>query len=294
MKKFSIVSILIVCWVAVSMHLIPFPLAYAANPLIVKGPITDVDQYNYCHRCGMAVHKSEAAITVTGVPGEPWYQCCPMCAMLDVIETGNGNGTIEAYGHLSHEKSQWVIEDKALTTLTPPHAVVLVGGSCMKNLFFSSKAQALKFVTATPWATEKMIKPISKVFNNLAQKKKSFDHCSVCSTKMAGHENTLFSVLTKDKKRIVACCGHCGLFMSSKLGDKIKRGFTTDFKTGKRIDSEKAYYVVNNKMVLCCFPSTISFAHEKDAQNFQKEHGGEIMSFKQALGNIKMVMKGEK
>ncbi len=57
--------------------------------------------YSFCHRCGMAVAKTKKVITVYGVQGESWCQCCPMCALMDIVETGNGNGRIEAFSDQS-------------------------------------------------------------------------------------------------------------------------------------------------------------------------------------------------
>ena len=88
----------------------------------------------------------------------------------------------------------------------------------------------------------------------------------------------------------MACCAHCGLLMAHKLRGDLKRIITPDFKTGTLMDAKKAVYVVDNKLTLCCFPSTITLAQQSDAEAFQKEHQGVIMSFDQALANMSKVM----
>ncbi len=45
--------------------------------------------YFFCHRCGMAVAKTKKVVMVYGVQGEPWHQCCPMCALKDIVEIGS-------------------------------------------------------------------------------------------------------------------------------------------------------------------------------------------------------------
>jgi len=251
----------------------------------------NLDQYHFCHRCGMAVKKSDPAITVTGVKEEPWYQCCPMCALMDIIETGQGNGTITAYCNKTGREIKITIENKQISKIKPESTILLVGGSCLKNKIFAGKEQADQFIAATAWAKKEMIKPVSKAFSMLKNKKKEHKRCRMCTTPLKGHEKTWFTIMTTGKKRMVLCCGHCGLFTMYKLKNKARRSVTPDFITGRLIDAANAFYVVGNDLVLCCFPSTISFESRKDAEKFQKEHGGEILTFQEAMANINKVMK---
>ena len=239
----------------------------------------------------MAVEKSDKVITVTGVAEEPWYQCCPMCALMDVIETAKGKGVINAYCNQTGRPVKMVITNQQIAKTEPPDTIMLAGGSCAKNKIFYSEADAQKFIKANSWANKKMLKPPAKAFAMLKDKKKAITRCSMCTTRLKGHEKTWFTVMTTSKKRMVLCCGHCGLFTMYKLKDKAKRATTTDFLTGKLIDAKMAYYVAGNDLLLCCFPSTISFADKKDAENFQKEHGGEILTFDQAMADINKIMK---
>lgn len=255
---------------------------------LVQAQTTDQE---YCHRCGMIVPIDGKEIVVQGVEGEPWYQCCPMCALMDIIESGGGTGTIKAPDSGSGEPITIIIKDKKLSAVQPASTLLLVGGSCLRNKIFTSKAAALTFVEATTWAEKKMIKPLDKVFANLQKKKKTLERCSICTTTMAGHEKTHFIIMTKDKQRMVACCGHCGLFALYRLGDRAKRATTTDFVSGKLIAADQAFYVVGNNLVTCCIPSTISFAKRQEAENFQAKHGGTIYSLTEALTNIDKVMK---
>ena len=251
----------------------------------------NLDQYHFCHRCGMAVEKTEEVITVTNVPEGPWYQCCPMCALMDIIESGKGRGTISANGEISSAKIEIVIQNHGIRKIEPESAILLVGGSCLKNKIFDSNRHASEFIAKNKWAKVDMLKPVSKTFAMLKDKKKAIDRCAMCANPLAGHEKTTFTIITKDKKRRLACCGHCGLFMLYKMKDKAKRAVTSDFKTGRLIDAKHAFYVVANDHVVCCYPSTISFENDEEALRFQKQHGGEIMAFQEAMVNMDKVMK---
>ena len=79
--------------------------------------------------------------------------------------------------------------------------------------------------------------------------------------------------------------------MLYKIKDKAKRAVTPDFKTGRLIDAKHALYVVGNDHVVCCFSSTISFENDEEAVKFQKQHGGEILTFQEAMVNMDKVMK---
>jgi len=258
---------------------------------IGSGFSEQADKYHFCHRCGMAVAKSDKVITVTGVPEAPWYQCCPMCALMDIIESGKGNGVVNAFCNQTGRPIKIAITDHQITLAEPRETILLVGGSCSRNKIFHSDAQAHKFINATPWAKEKMLKSPDRAFAMLKDKKKAITRCSMCTTTLKGHEKTWFTIMTTAQKRMVLCCGHCGLFTMYKLKDKAKRATTTDFLTGRLIDAKTAYYVAGNDLLLCCFPSTISFAVKKNAEHFQKEHGGEILTFQQAMADINKIMK---
>ena len=251
----------------------------------------NLDQYHFCHRCGMAVEKTEKVITVTNVPEGPWYQCCPMCALMDIVESGKGQGTISAYGDQSDAMIEIVVQNHRIRTIAPDSAILLVGGSCPKNKIFDSNRHAREFIAKNKWIKKDMLKPVSKTFAMLKDKKKAIDRCAMCANPLAGHEKTTFTIITKDKKRRLACCGHCGLFMLYKMKDKAKRAVTPDFETGRLIDAKHAFYVVANDHVVCCYPSTISFENDEEALRFQKQHGGEMMTFQEAMVNMDKVMK---
>jgi hypothetical protein len=248
------------------------------------------DQYRFCHRCGMAIKKSDHVIMVNDVPAAPWYQCCPVCALMDIIESAKGNGSIKGVDHINGRPIEVVIKNSKINDINPSSATILVGGSCPKNKFFADRKTGLAFLEKTDWAKAEMLKTVPQVFASLLDKRKAITRCAMCSTTLEGHEKTHFTIMTKEKKRLVACCGHCGLLMMHKLKNKVIRAVTPDFGTGRLIDAKKAFYVVDNDQVVCCFPSTISFAERDDAEAFQKKHNGVVMTFEQTQANMQKVM----
>lgn len=282
-KSFSILP-----GIAIVLVLIPYS-SYAKTE---EAESWHIDEHYFCHRCGMAIEKSDRVITVVGVLEEqkPWHQCCPMCALMDMVECGGGKGKIVAYCDNSGEKIEITVNNKRIEKMFPDDAILLVGGSCPKNKVFYSKQSALEFIKGNSWATEEMLKSVPEALDTL-KKVKPFERCSMCAAELKGHERTWFTIITKDKKRMLACCGHCGLFMMYKLKDEAMRAVTPDFKTGRMIDAKQAYYVAGNDLILCCVPSTVSFKSKADATEFQEQHGGEILTFQEAMGNIEKIMK---
>ena len=63
-----------------------------------------------------------------------------------------------------------VVKNKIIDLINPPKADIMMGGSCMTNLFLTLKENALTYAKATPETSEKTIKPIGKVFANLLKK----------------------------------------------------------------------------------------------------------------------------
>ena len=142
----------------------------------------------------------------------------------------------------------------------------------------------------TDWAKADMLRTVPRAVEWLMDKSQAATRCSMCATPLAGHEKTHFTIITKDKKRRVACCAHCGLLMMHKLKKNAVRAVTPDFKTGQLINALDAFYVVDNDLVVCCYPSTLAFARREDAENFQKRYKGEVLTFQEALANMDKVM----
>jgi len=246
-----------------------------------------------CHLCGMFVSDPER-IQVRDVPVGPWPQCCPVCAIVDVLEsTETGSGTIIAHDDLTDERIEVKVEARQVASVEPEGAVVLFGGSCVMNKSFVTMENAEKFKADTDWAADKPIKSWAEMVTMLASKKSRVDRCAVCTADLTGHENTWFIAMTKDKKRKVCCCAHCGIFLYLKEKDNIKNMVTADYGTLEYMPARDAFYVVGHDQVTCCVPATAAFALREDAEEFAAAHGGNIYTLDEAIANIEEVMKTE-
>ena len=252
---------------------------------------TEESEQGYCHRCGMFVDP-KTAIRVTQVPVGPWLQCCPVCALLDILEgTENGTGRIIAHCDVSGATIEVTVMEKTVTKVNPPESVILFGGTCITNKTFFSRQNAEKFVSTQSWAEDKPVRNWQEMLDSLVRKTKQIDRCTVCTASLKGHEKTWFTVLTKDKKRKICCCAHCGIFLYLKEREKIRSMVTADYKTLKQIDASDAFYVVGHDQVTCCVPATAAFQNKGDALDFQQEHGGKVYTLQEAVANIEQVMK---
>src|SRR3974377_1036832 len=119
--------------------------------------------------------------------------------------------------------------------------------------------------------------------------------CSVCKRPL--HPAQTYLVVSPDGKRYPSCCPRCGLRFA--IENKGKATEATDFGSGKHIDAESAYYVEGSDVMECCgnstmradsgllcemhydrcMPSLVTFAQKEAAEDFQRQHGGRIISF---------------
>lgn len=80
-----------------------------------------------------------------------------------------------------------------------------------------------------------------------------------------------------DMLRLVTDSGGPGAFSSVNVHD---------WTSGREVAAADAIYVVGSDRVPDMIPNFIAFANEGDAQAFQAEHGGEVLSFDQSLQAI--------
>jgi len=73
---------------------------------------------------------------------------------------------------------------------------------------------------------------------------------------------------------------------------KIKKMKVTNFYTLEAIDAKDAFYVVHSKVLGPMGNELIPFKTKKEAQNFIKDHGGEIIEFKDITPKLVMALDG--
>jgi len=241
-----------------------------------------------CHRCGMVMNSGGLELNIAGQP--QWQECCPMCAFADVVECGCVKALLSGRDDHTGDAINIDFIDGKISTIKPESIVILIGGSCPKNHIFTGTDNANAYIASNSWANADMIKPAATAFKGVKRSKKSLTRCAMCTAPLKGHIKTSGTIITDKGRRMRLCCGHCLLFSVYRLGKNAKRIVTTDFVSGESVNARQAWFVVGNDLVLCCYPSTISFRDRSAAELFQKKHGGTVMSFDQSLDNIEHVM----
>jgi hypothetical protein len=102
------------------------------------------------------------------------------------------------------------------------------------------------------------------------------------------------------------CCPACALSQHEQAGKPIQVTQLTSFLDGKSLSPENAYLVKGSDVNVCertqehaeehkrpadlrydrCAPSLIAFAQRGEALEFAREHGGEVMPFKEAAAAL--------
>ena len=102
-------------------------------------------------------------------------------------------------------------------------------------------------------------------------------------------------------KSEVFCCPTCALTEHLQTGERVRLTELTDFDTQARLAPADAIFVSGSDVNDCvqdhilmsqekqanpmdfdrCSPSIIAFAQRREAESFQKLHGGTILSFEE-------------
>ncbi len=128
--------------------------------------------------------------------------------------------------------------------------------------------------------------------------------CQVCARPVhSGQEYTLS--LAEDMEEH-ACCPRCGIHFYLTNKDQVRAAWATDYATGEKIVAERAIYVEGSDLMTCCstpplkrelertyelvwdrcLPSLIAFKTQSEAQQFQQQHRGRVLSYDDALQSV--------
>jgi hypothetical protein len=125
--------------------------------------------------------------------------------------------------------------------------------------------------------------------------------CEVCQRPVhAGMGYQL--VLAKGSE--TACCPRCGIHYDLNHPGIVHAAFAEDFYTGAEIPDGKAYYVevycahvqplerkqMESSAELAydrCLPTLVAFKTRAEAETYQKEHGGRVLNYAQAVQSVK-------
>jgi hypothetical protein len=107
--------------------------------------------------------------------------------------------------------------------------------------------------------------------------------CGQCGMDLSKYDRTLFEIRWTDGSAIRTCGVQCGLTQLLLHRDIYKSSVAKDYYTGSPFDASIGYYVLGSKIVPDMAPGFIAFRQRADAEKFQKESGGQIMSFDESL-----------
>jgi hypothetical protein len=125
------------------------------------------------------------------------------------------------------------------------------------------------------------------------------DECYACKRPIHAHSKTV--AIANGRPRLF-CCPACALSQHEQAGKPIQLTQLTSFLSGKALSPENAYLVKGSNLNMCertqepieddkrpadlrydrCAPSLIAFAQRSEALAFAREHGGEVLAFKEA------------
>jgi len=140
----------------------------------------------------------------------------------------------------------------------------------MKTNFFRWLVLLLTFSTATA------------VF---AEERQS---CHLCGMYIDQYQNTA-ALLTDKNGKETATCGVADMirFIEDSGGpDAFTSIQVVDWNSHQRIAASSATYVIGSDLVPDMIPNIIAFSTKEDAEQFIAEHGGDLLSFTQALLSI--------
>lgn len=109
------------------------------------------------------------------------------------------------------------------------------------------------------------------------------ERCGQCGMDLSKYQRTQYEIRWTDGSVTKTCGVQCGLTQQLLHGDKYKSSVAKDYYTGSLLDAPTGYYVFGSKIVADMAPGFIAFQQRADAEKFQKESGGQIMSFDESL-----------
>jgi len=126
----------------------------------------------------------------------------------------------------------------------------------------------------------------------LIQKEDVKAYCPICGMSLQQFYKTSHGVYLKNGTAKQYCSMRCLAADWNSIEANVKKIVVTDAKSEKLIDAKEAFYVVGSKVPgTMSMTSKIAFANQKDAEAFQKEYGGEMMTFKDAFAKAQASLK---
>jgi nitrous oxide reductase accessory protein NosL len=106
------------------------------------------------------------------------------------------------------------------------------------------------------------------------------DDCRVCGMWIDQYMHTRHVLTEVDGSKVSFCSFTCAAKHIRKHGADVKRLQAADYLTAELVAATDATYLVGSDVLpVMSYTSIIAFADPATAKEFQKEHGGRIMTF---------------
>ena len=138
------------------------------------------------------------------------------------------------------------------------------------------------------------------------QRRERAGMCPFCDRMV--HSATAYRI--KVGNRVVeACCPRCGMHAQVNQRQATNGiAWATDLNTGESVPAESAVYVEGGDVQYCthgdqpvtrqphgvsvreydrCLPTLVAFKTPQEAEAYQKQHGGRVLSYSQALESVR-------
>lgn len=129
--------------------------------------------------------------------------------------------------------------------------------------------------------------------------------CAFCDRTV--HPGTAYHV-TEGGRLMTACCPRCGMHAQvNREANEPSQASATDVMTGETVPAGSATYVEGGDVEYCthgdqvisrephgvsrreydrCLPTLVAFKTPQEAQAYQRQHGGRILTYPQALASV--------
>jgi hypothetical protein len=122
------------------------------------------------------------------------------------------------------------------------------------------------------------------------------------------HPVTAYRLKVGDRM-VAACCPRCGMHAElNQMPGKPAAAWATDVTTGESVAADSATYVEGGDVQYCthgdqpmareshgvsvreydrCLPTLAAFKTQQEAETYQQQHGGRVLSYGQALASVR-------
>ncbi|GGD34499.1 hypothetical protein GCM10012288_05570 [Malaciobacter pacificus] len=131
---------------------------------------------------------------------------------------------------------------------------------------------------------QEMFQTVNPKDATLVKSDSSKEFCNVCGMHLTKFYKTNHVTEFKNGHKEQYCSIHCQAKVDEAFKEKIKHVQVVDTNSLELIDAKSAFYVVgSSKKGTMSMVSKYAFLSEKEAKEFQKEFGGEIHNYNEAL-----------